>query len=57
MILTYNIKHHRDYSDEIKRAENVAQYVLEHHPYSAKFSSKDVKQFGLKSVMSKQIIR
>ncbi len=57
MILTYNIKHHRDYSDEIKRAENVAQYVLEHHPYSAKFSSKDVKQFGLKSVMSNQIIR
>jgi putative transposase len=57
MILTYKIKHHRDYFDELKKAKQIAQYVLEHHPQSAKFSSKDVKQFGLKSVMSNQIIR
>lgn len=57
MILTYKVKHHRNFSDELRKAKQIAQYVVEHHPHSANFSSKDVKQFGLKSVMSNQIIR
>ncbi|TGC06489.1 transposase, partial [Methanolobus halotolerans] len=57
MILTYKVKHHRDFSDELSKAKQVAQYVVEHHPHSAKFSSKDVKHFGLKSVISNQIVR
>ena len=57
MILTYKIKHHRDFSDELLKAKRVAEYVLAHRPQSTKFSSLDVKQFGLKSVFSNQIIR
>jgi len=57
MILTCKIKHHRDFSDELLKAKRVAEYVVAHQPQSAKFSSSDVKQFGLKSVFSNQIIR
>ena len=57
MILTYKIKHHQDYSDKLLRARRIAEYVVAHKPASAKFSSKNVKHFGLKSVISNQIIR
>jgi putative transposase len=53
VILTYKLKHNRDFSQELHKAWQVATYAIKHHAKS----SKDVKQFELKSSISNQIIR
>lgn len=53
MIKTFKVKHNRDLSVELRKALQVSMFALKHKCTS----SAQVKQFGLKSIISNQIIR
>lgn len=51
--LTYKVKHNADLSVALFKARQIAQYAIEHRT----LSSKDVSNFGLKSIISNQVLR
>jgi len=54
VILTFKIKHDRDFTVQLKQAKQVAEFAVANRD---KLSSKNVSHIGLKSVISNQILR
>lgn len=57
MILTYKLKHGQNFSEELKKAKKVAEYAVLNKRNFKILTSKYVKHYGLKSVISNQILR
>jgi len=53
-ILTYKIKHYRNFSEELRKAFLVAKYSIKHKKCR---TTKDVRDIGLKACIANQILR
>jgi putative transposase len=54
MILTYKVKHNKDFSKELSIAKKIADFAIINRD---KLSTKNVSHLGLKSVIANQILR
>jgi len=53
-ILTYKLRHDRDFSEQLRQAKSLAEFAIANRKCR---SSKDVRQFGLPSAVSNQVLR
>lgn len=56
-IKTYHVKHRIDFSDQLEKARKVAEYAVENKNNLKVLTTKYVKQYGLHSDISCQILR
>lgn len=54
MKITYKVKHYRDFTEELRKAKQVAEIAVKTHDF---ITTKHVKHIGLTSVISGRIIR
>lgn len=52
-LLTYKVKHGKDLSDQFEKAKAIAEYAITH----GNVSTADVKHIGMKSALSKWVLR
>ena len=54
MLLTYKVKHNKNFSKELDMAAKIAEFAISNKD---KLSTKNIAHIGLKSVIANQILR
>jgi len=56
MLLTHKVKHNQNLTQELLAAKSIAKYIVHNQPFFGDIDT-EIKQFGLKSLISNQIVK